>query len=106
MKTLAIYSIKGGVGKTTTAVNLGAYLSTFGIKVLIVDGEDPVHLVAGVGESAQAADRAAMRASLGLDRPLAGNPGQVERYLRHRRHHRDRVGQNEGRAFPGNPFFS
>ncbi len=37
-KIIVITSGKGGVGKTTTAVNLGAALNYFGQEVLIVDG--------------------------------------------------------------------
>lgn len=48
-KIIAIASQKGGVGKTTTTVNLGVGLAREGKRVLLVDGDPQGSLTIAIG---------------------------------------------------------
>lgn len=50
-KTLVFVNQKGGVGKTTSCINLGAYMAHMGKRVLLVDFDSQANMTSGVGAS-------------------------------------------------------
>jgi chromosome partitioning protein len=69
-RVIAIMNQKGGVGKTTTAINLGAALAALDQRVLLIDLDSQANLSAGLGHRAASID-VSVYAALLEDQPIA-----------------------------------
>ncbi len=75
MRTIAVMNQKGGVGKTTTTVNLGAALAEQGRRVLLIDLDPQAHLTINYGVEDDA-DRPSLYDVLIDERPT-DDPGPL-----------------------------
>lgn len=64
-RIISVVNQKGGVGKTTTAINLGAYLAEAGKFVLIVDLDPQANATSGLGIDHRGLERGLYEAILG-----------------------------------------
>lgn len=64
-KTIIVANQKGGVGKTTTVVNLAAYMAAAGRKTLVVDLDSQGNTCSGLGVSKQVEEKSLYEALVG-----------------------------------------
>ena len=70
-RLLAVANQKGGVGKTTTTINLASSLAKLGQKVLAVDMDPQANLTSGLGQKGKAGDAGTVYDALTRPEPIA-----------------------------------
>src|SRR5215210_6698813 len=88
MRIIALMNQKGGVGKTTTTVNLGAALAELGQKVCLIDLDPQAHLTINYGVEPSAdhvnlydiliGDRSFLEAIHKIDQNIALVPSSID----------------------------
>ena len=92
MQTIALVNQKGGVGKSTTAVNLGIGLARQGKKVLLVDADSQGNLTEMLGW--QQPDKLELTLSNLLEKVICDEPLNVEEGILHHNENVDLIPSN------------
>jgi chromosome partitioning protein len=70
-RVIAVVNQKGGVGKTTTAINLSSSLALAGNRVLVIDLDPQGNLTSGVGRKGRRAEAGTVYEAILTDGPAA-----------------------------------